>query len=263
MVSAVDGGVQFECRLADEMVAMIKEETELREAVCMEGTVRSERLPSLGPKKGSVCVFCTCSLYLSALTCSCSPGKLACLQHGSQLCKCSARMRKMVYVKSIMELEELSKQVKALVRGEDKRARPKSSQEEKRNTTVAKFLQVYRARRAERIADWLQNADALVKMKEADGSKGVLEKAEALLVLAEEFIWGELGRWKKEKVKVEEKVWVKGAGEDTGGGRQGKDRGEVGGNVGRNKADNKGYQLEAQHLTYGVHSYTFGSLSLK
>ncbi|CAJ1084618.1 lysine-specific demethylase 5B-B isoform X2 [Xyrichtys novacula] len=73
-----------------DMVAMIKEEQTLREKVKKMGVFlwKEAKYDHLQDDERQ-CVKCRTTCYLSAVTCACSPGLLACLYHISDLCSCS------------------------------------------------------------------------------------------------------------------------------------------------------------------------------
>ncbi|XP_049920246.1 lysine-specific demethylase 5B-B isoform X2 [Epinephelus moara] len=72
-----------------DMIAMIREEQELREkmkkmGVLHEQTAKYDHLQD----DERQCARCRTTCYLSAITCPCSPGVLVCLYHTSDLCSC-------------------------------------------------------------------------------------------------------------------------------------------------------------------------------
>ncbi|XP_028266723.1 lysine-specific demethylase 5B-B isoform X2 [Parambassis ranga] len=72
-----------------DMVTMIREEQELREKVKKMGVVecKEAKYDHLQDDERQ-CIKCRTTCYLSAITCTCSPGVLVCLHHISDLCSC-------------------------------------------------------------------------------------------------------------------------------------------------------------------------------
>ncbi|XP_040907391.1 lysine-specific demethylase 5B-B [Toxotes jaculatrix] len=72
-----------------DMVAMIQEEQELRDKVKKMGVLHSHeaKYDHLQDDERQ-CAKCRTTCYLSAVTCSCSPGVLVCLYHINDLCSC-------------------------------------------------------------------------------------------------------------------------------------------------------------------------------
>ncbi|XP_033484750.1 lysine-specific demethylase 5B-B isoform X1 [Epinephelus lanceolatus] len=72
-----------------DMIAMIREEQELREKVKKMGVLHEQtaKYDHLQDDERQ-CARCRTTCYLSAITCPCSPGVLVCLYHTSDLCSC-------------------------------------------------------------------------------------------------------------------------------------------------------------------------------
>uniref|UniRef100_M3XK93 [histone H3]-trimethyl-L-lysine(4) demethylase n=1 Tax=Latimeria chalumnae TaxID=7897 RepID=M3XK93_LATCH len=72
-----------------DMAIMIEEEKALREAVRKMGVIESKRMAfELLPDDERQCIKCKTTCFMSALSCPCRPGELACLYHGKELCCC-------------------------------------------------------------------------------------------------------------------------------------------------------------------------------
>lgn len=63
------------------------------------------------------CLICNTTLYISAVSCSCKPDKLACLRHFQQLCNCPAQMHVFKYRYTLDEFPPLLRKVKAIAEG--------------------------------------------------------------------------------------------------------------------------------------------------
>ncbi|XP_050430388.1 lysine-specific demethylase lid [Adelges cooleyi] len=59
------------------------------------------------------CIVCNTTLYISAVSCSCDPNKLACLRHFKQLCGCPASSHTFKYRYTLDEFPPLLRKVKA------------------------------------------------------------------------------------------------------------------------------------------------------
>lgn len=83
--------VELAAAVVRELSEMIEEESRLRAAVQETGVVSSEQeVFELLPDDERQCWKCKTTCFLSALTCSCSPQRLVCLHHATELCSCAA-----------------------------------------------------------------------------------------------------------------------------------------------------------------------------
>ncbi|XP_031721442.1 lysine-specific demethylase 5A isoform X2 [Anarrhichthys ocellatus] len=81
--------VELAAAVFKEMGEMMEEETKLRQAVQEKGVLSSEQeVFELLPDDERQCHKCKTTCFLSALTCSCSPDRLVCLNHAADLCDC-------------------------------------------------------------------------------------------------------------------------------------------------------------------------------
>ncbi|TNN71886.1 Lysine-specific demethylase 5A [Liparis tanakae] len=81
--------VELAAAVFKEMGEMMEEETKLRLAVQEKGVLSSEQeVFELLPDDERQCYKCKTTCFLSALTCSCSPDRLVCLNHAADLCDC-------------------------------------------------------------------------------------------------------------------------------------------------------------------------------
>ncbi|XP_044042840.1 lysine-specific demethylase 5A isoform X2 [Siniperca chuatsi] len=81
--------VELAAAVFKEMGDMMEEETKLRQAVQEIGVLSSEQeVFELLPDDERQCHKCKTTCFLSALTCSCSPDRLVCLNHAADLCDC-------------------------------------------------------------------------------------------------------------------------------------------------------------------------------
>uniref|UniRef100_A0A3B4A8I7 [histone H3]-trimethyl-L-lysine(4) demethylase n=1 Tax=Periophthalmus magnuspinnatus TaxID=409849 RepID=A0A3B4A8I7_9GOBI len=82
--------VELAAAVFKELGEMMKEETQLRQAVQETGVLSSEQeVFELLPDDERQCHKCKTTCFLSALTCSCSPDRLVCLHHANELCDCA------------------------------------------------------------------------------------------------------------------------------------------------------------------------------
>ncbi|KAG7281096.1 hypothetical protein CRUP_027633 [Coryphaenoides rupestris] len=96
-----------------DMVLMIREEAELREKVKKMGVALS-RVAKYDHLQDDdrQCICCRTTCYLSAVTCPCSPGVLACLHHVHDLCSCPISNYTLNYRFTLDELYPLMTAVK-------------------------------------------------------------------------------------------------------------------------------------------------------
>uniref|UniRef100_A0AAQ5YER5 [histone H3]-trimethyl-L-lysine(4) demethylase n=1 Tax=Amphiprion ocellaris TaxID=80972 RepID=A0AAQ5YER5_AMPOC len=81
--------VELAAAVFKEMGEMMDEETKLRQAIQEMGVLSSEQeVFELVPDDERQCHKCKTTCFLSALTCSCSPDRLVCLHHATDLCDC-------------------------------------------------------------------------------------------------------------------------------------------------------------------------------
>ncbi|KAA0721560.1 Lysine-specific demethylase 5A [Triplophysa tibetana] len=90
--------VELAAAVVRELGEMMEEESRLRRGVQEQGVLSSEReVFELLPDDERQCWRCKTTCFLSALTCSCSPDRLVCLHHASDLCSCPASDKCMRY----------------------------------------------------------------------------------------------------------------------------------------------------------------------
>uniref|UniRef100_A0AAQ5Z887 [histone H3]-trimethyl-L-lysine(4) demethylase n=1 Tax=Amphiprion ocellaris TaxID=80972 RepID=A0AAQ5Z887_AMPOC len=77
--------VELAAAVFKEMGEMMDEETKLRQAI---QEMVSQEVFELVPDDERQCHKCKTTCFLSALTCSCSPDRLVCLHHATDLCDC-------------------------------------------------------------------------------------------------------------------------------------------------------------------------------
>ncbi|XP_057586008.1 lysine-specific demethylase 5B isoform X3 [Hippopotamus amphibius kiboko] len=81
-----------------DMAIMIEDEKALRETVRKLGVIDSERVDfELLPDDERQCVKCKTTCFMSAISCSCTPGLLVCLHHVKELCSCPPYKYKLRY----------------------------------------------------------------------------------------------------------------------------------------------------------------------
>ncbi|XP_072408539.1 lysine-specific demethylase 5A isoform X1 [Chiloscyllium punctatum] len=81
--------VELAAAVYKEMVTMLEEETQLRNAAFEMGIVDSEQEAfELLPDDERQCETCKTTCFLSAVTCTCDPNRLVCLYHIKDLCNC-------------------------------------------------------------------------------------------------------------------------------------------------------------------------------
>ncbi|KAG7320299.1 hypothetical protein KOW79_016152 [Hemibagrus wyckioides] len=81
--------VELAAAVCRELAEVIDEESRLRQAVQDMGLQSSEQeVFELVPDDERQCYKCKTTCFLSALTCSCSPERLVCLHHATELCNC-------------------------------------------------------------------------------------------------------------------------------------------------------------------------------
>eukprot|EP00250_Pteridium_aquilinum_P019210 c24343_g1_i1 orf=340-6093(+) len=103
--------------LREELGHMISVERKQRMQLWQSGIVQSSRmLPRkfpevIGTEEDPECVICQYYLFISALTCSCCPGRVVCLQHSEHLCECSKDQQQLLYRYSLAELDDLQLQL--------------------------------------------------------------------------------------------------------------------------------------------------------
>ncbi|XRB00188.1 lysine-specific demethylase [Pycnococcus provasolii] len=94
------------CWLAPELAKVAEEERALRESVFVSGTVKSAPLGRCGGRGSDPeCSICRQRLHLSALECSCTPGRLTCLRHADQLCECAPSKRTLLWRYSLEAID--------------------------------------------------------------------------------------------------------------------------------------------------------------
>ncbi|XP_029974079.1 lysine-specific demethylase 5B-B isoform X2 [Salarias fasciatus] len=96
-----------------DMVSMIKEEKELRDRVKKMGVIHSKeaKYDHLQDDERQ-CAKCRTTCYLSAITCSCTPGVLVCLHHINDLCSCPVTNYTLNYRYTLDELHPMMNDVK-------------------------------------------------------------------------------------------------------------------------------------------------------
>lgn len=103
--------------LREELEQMISVERKQRMQLWKSGIVQSTRMSprkcpdAIGTEEDPECVICQYYLFVSALTCSCCPGRVVCLQHSEQLCECSKDQQQLLYRYSLAELDDLQLQL--------------------------------------------------------------------------------------------------------------------------------------------------------
>lgn len=81
-----------------DMAVMIEDERALRETARKLGVVDAARLEfELLPDDERQCVKCKTTCFMSAVSCECQPGLLACLHHAAELCACPPRRHTLRY----------------------------------------------------------------------------------------------------------------------------------------------------------------------
>lgn len=88
-----------------DMFEMVECEKKLRKSLLEWGTTEAEREAfELVPDDERQCEFCKTTCFLSAVTCTCSQDKLACLRHYTSLCSCPPDHRTLRYRYTLDEL---------------------------------------------------------------------------------------------------------------------------------------------------------------
>ncbi|XP_051974150.1 lysine-specific demethylase 5A-like [Xyrauchen texanus] len=83
--------VELAAAVVRELADMMEKESRLRAAVQEMGVLSSEQeVFELLPDDERQCWRCKTTCFLSAVTCTCSPERLACLHHAAELCSCAA-----------------------------------------------------------------------------------------------------------------------------------------------------------------------------
>ncbi|XP_067110883.1 lysine-specific demethylase 5A isoform X2 [Osmerus mordax] len=91
-----------------ELSRTMEEESRLRLALTQMGVVSSEQeVFELLPDDERQCVRCKTTCFLSAVTCSCSAERLACLHHAAQLCDCSMDRKCLRYRYALEDLPSM------------------------------------------------------------------------------------------------------------------------------------------------------------
>jgi len=78
---------------------------------CVSKDANGKSIDSL---QGRNCAICFHQLFLSGITCECSPGKVVCLSHADQLCVCPPQKRCLHVRFTLSELDAVAKQVRGL-----------------------------------------------------------------------------------------------------------------------------------------------------
>ncbi|KAK2189153.1 hypothetical protein NP493_114g03035 [Ridgeia piscesae] len=96
-----------------DMLAMVEQERKLRKCLLDTGTVEAEREAfELLPDDERQCDVCKTTCFLSAVTCACSPNKLACVEHAAQLCNCPSSRHCLRYRYTLDELPAMLHRLK-------------------------------------------------------------------------------------------------------------------------------------------------------
>ncbi|XP_015761819.1 PREDICTED: LOW QUALITY PROTEIN: lysine-specific demethylase 5A-like [Acropora digitifera] len=93
----------------DEMVAIVEREANRRHILKRMGIPEFERGEAfeLLPDDERQCLACKTTCFLSAVQCSCSPGKLVCLDCVSDLCSCDSSEKSLRYRYTLQELPSM------------------------------------------------------------------------------------------------------------------------------------------------------------
>ncbi|XP_012946958.1 lysine-specific demethylase 5A isoform X2 [Aplysia californica] len=96
-----------------DMLSMVEEERDLRKALLDRGTINAEREAfELLPDDERQCDVCKTTCFLSSVTCSCQPSRLACLYHVEDLCDCPASQHVLRYRYTLDELPSMLHRLK-------------------------------------------------------------------------------------------------------------------------------------------------------
>ncbi|XP_042381828.1 lysine-specific demethylase 5B-like isoform X1 [Zingiber officinale] len=99
--------------LKEEMQRVFDREKKCREELWVNGIVRSLQMHPkkhphyVGTEEDPTCVICRQYLYLSAVSCSCRPSTIVCLEHWEHLCECKPNKLRLLYRHTLAELGDL------------------------------------------------------------------------------------------------------------------------------------------------------------
>ncbi|KAL5718496.1 hypothetical protein ACHQM5_011393 [Ranunculus cassubicifolius] len=99
--------------LKEELLRVLNKEKTWRERLWRQGIVKSSQMSPrkhpeyVGSEEDPTCIICKQYLYLSAVSCSCSPSSFVCLEHSGNLCECQPRQHRLLYRHTLAELNDL------------------------------------------------------------------------------------------------------------------------------------------------------------
>lgn len=178
-----------------ELNHIITIEQKQRERLWKNGVIRSSRIAPhkipevIGMEEDPECMICGYYLYISALTCSCCPGKSVCLQHSEQLCECSMEQHQLLYRYSLAELDNLQLEIQRTVNAdpslssESFRGKQRRRCRQSESTMVMKKVNGSMVSQTKLAEIWVMKAQSVLQ------STSKLSTIENLLMEAEEFLW--------------------------------------------------------------------------
>ncbi|KAK3104094.1 hypothetical protein FSP39_024364 [Pinctada imbricata] len=96
-----------------DLLAIVEREKRLRKTLLDKGTTEAEREAfELLPDDERQCDFCKTTCFLSAITCSCKPNKVVCLDHVEKLCNCQPSEHCLRYRYTLDELPTMLHRLK-------------------------------------------------------------------------------------------------------------------------------------------------------